>query len=83
MENTVQHDWFATRLMNGDKDLTNLIADDIIPANSTLESPEFYKEKNKVKEIFTDDNGNFDDEKFNNFYNQMKLEYDYLKAIGK
>lgn len=81
MENTVQHDWFATRLMNGDKDLTNLIADDIIPANSTLESPEFYKEKNKVKEIFTDDNGNFDDEKFNNFYNQMKLEYDYLKAI--
>ena len=24
---------------------------------------------------------NFDDEKFNNFYNQMKLEYDYLKAI--
>lgn len=81
MENTVKHDWFATRLMNGDKDLTNLIADDIIPANSTLESPEFYKEKNKVKEIFTDDNGNFDDEKFNNFYNQMKLEYDYLKAI--
>lgn len=81
MENTVQHDWFATRLMNGDKDLTNLIADDIVPANSTLESPEFYKEKNKVKEIFTDDNGNFDDEKFNNFYNQMKLEYDYLKAI--
>lgn len=81
MENTVQHDWFATRLMNGDKDLTNLIADDIVPANSTLESPEFYKEKNKVKEIFTDDNGNFDDVKFNNFYNQMKLEYDYLKAI--
>lgn len=81
MENTVQHDWFATRLMNGDKDLTNLIADNIVPANSTLESPEFYKEKNKVKEIFTDDNGNFDDEKFNNFYNQMKLEYDYLKAI--
>ena len=81
MENTVQHDWFATRLMNGDKDVTNLIADDITPANSTLESPEFYKEKNKVKEIFTDDNGNFDDAKFNNFYNQMKLEYDYLKAI--
>lgn len=65
-----ENDWFAANLGNPDfspedfKSIGGLSID-----NTQFLSREEYKNKPKVKEIFTDENGKFDENKFNNFYN--------------
>ena len=65
-----ENDWFAANLGNPDfspedfKSIGGLSID-----NTQFLSKEEYKNKPKVKEIFTDENGKFDENKFNNFYN--------------
>ena len=64
-----ENDWFAANLGNPDfspedfKSIGGLSID-----NTQFLSKEEYKNKPKVKEIFTDENGKFDENKFNNFY---------------
>lgn len=54
MENNAKtNDWFASRLLNDDKDPAFLLTEGITPLNSKMETPEFYKNKTKVKERFT------------------------------
>jgi hypothetical protein len=82
MENTQQPDWFATRMLNNDKGIDFFIAEGITPATSKLETPDFYRNKRKVQETFTKDDGSFDEQAFNNFYQSMAIEYSYLNAIN-
>lgn len=79
---TKPHDWFATRLLNPTKGIETLIVGNITPETAMLETRDKYKNTNKVKEIFTDDNGNFLEEEFNKFYDQIALEYAYLSSIN-
>lgn len=82
MENNAKtNDWFASRLLNDDKDLAFLLTEGITPLNSKMETPEFYKNKTKVKERFTKDNGDFDEDTFNKFYTAISKEFEYLSAI--
>ena len=80
--NTKTNDWFATRLLNSDKDPVALIGEGITPLNSTLETPDFYKEKAKVQQMFVNDEGKFDESKFNEVYNSIAHEFEYLSAIN-
>lgn len=83
MENNIKtNDWFATRILNNDKDPVNLIESGITPINSTLQSPDFYKNKTKVQQMFVNDEGKFDEDKFNNVYNSIAHEFEYLSAIN-
>lgn len=79
--NTKTNDWFASRLLNDDKDPAFLLTEGITPLNSKMETPEFYKNKTKVKERFTKDNGDFDEDTFNKFYTAISKEFEYLSAI--
>lgn len=82
MENNAKtNDWFASRLLNNDKDPAFLLTEGITPLTSKMETPEFYKNKTKVKERFTKDNGDFDEDTFNKFYTAISKEFEYLSAI--
>ena len=81
-QNTQLTDWFAARMLNEDKGLDFFIAEGITPATSKLESPDFYKNKRKVQEKFVKEDGSFDEQAFNNFYQSMAVEYSYLNAIN-
>lgn len=82
MENNAKtNDWFASRLLNDDKDPAFLLTEGITPLNSKMETPEFYKNKTKVKERFTKDNRDFDEDTFNKFYTAISKEFEYLSAI--
>lgn len=75
------NDWFAARLLNDDKDPAALLVEGINPTNSSLQTPEFYKGKAKVQEAFKKDDGSFDNDTFNKFYDQISKEYEYLSAV--
>lgn len=81
MEKVNTNDWFATRLLNTDKSLEFILSEGINSQNSELKDKDFYKNKNKVQEIFKKDDGNFDEDAFNNFYDNISKEYSYLSAI--
>lgn len=81
--NTIkQYDWFATRFMNPEKGVDALIVENITPENSKMETRDVYRKKAKVQEMFTDENGNFMEGKFNDYYDQLAFEYAYFSAIN-
>ncbi len=61
------NDWFATLMYNQPSSFEEVIANGITPDNSSIQSADYYKELEPVKEVFTKD-GKFDDVAFNNFY---------------
>ncbi len=81
MENNKTHDWFATRLLNEDKGLTVLLEEGVTPLTSNLQAPDFYKGKTKVQEAFMKPDGNFDDDAFTRYYDDVSKEYEYLSSI--
>ena len=77
-----EHDLFAARMLNPDKGLSYFVAEEGLSSQNTqLEGKEFYKNKEKVKEFFTDDSGKFNQEEFDKFYKQISLEYSYLNNM--
>lgn len=76
-----QHDWGATRLLNPDKQIDFLLNEGINPTNATLQSREYYKNTRKVQETFSKEDGTLDEKQFNAWYDNIALEYDYLKNI--
>lgn len=81
MENIKVHDWFASRFLNPNKDPMALISEGITPNTADIKDRDFYKSKEKVKEAFKTDSGEFDEEKYNKTYDQFFAEYSYLSAI--
>ena len=81
MENPKINDWFATRLLNNDKSIYFLLSEGINTANSELQDRDFYKNKNKVQAAFKKEDGKFDEDAFNAFYDNISKEYTYLSAI--
>lgn len=75
------NDWFAARLLNDDKDPAALLVEGINPTNASLQVADFYKNKPKVQEAFKKEDGSFDNDLFNKFYEQVSKEYEYLSAV--
>ena len=61
-------DWVAVQLQNGNKNFNDLSAMGVDPSNTTLQSADFYKQQPKIKETFKNQDGSFDNDKFNAFY---------------
>ena len=80
MSNT--NDWFAARLLNSDKPIDFLVTEGIDASNSTMQDKDFYKSKAKVQEAFKKDDGTFDQDKFDKFYNDCSNELGYLSSIN-
>ena len=62
------NDIFVSVLTDPSASITNLMASGLNVDNTGLLSPEQYKQSDFVKKQFTDQNGKFQDDKFNQAY---------------
>ena len=76
------NDWVATLLSNGDNlSMQDIIANGITPNNTAIQSEDYYKNIDQVRAKFTDENGNFDEVKYDNFYRSALSTYnDYANG---
>ena len=63
-----QNDWLATLYYNPNLDLSDLKKLDITPDNTEFKSAAEYKNMSQIAEIFKNEDGQFDDNKFSAFY---------------
>ena len=88
MEETKRNDFFATLINNPDLTIKDLKDNDITPDNSSLLSKDEYKNMEAVKNCseFLDDNGKFDDNKFDEYYKSAQIlynNYDQVELLQK
>lgn len=73
-----QNDWLAANINNPGYDVGDFKAVGLDTDNTQLLSEEEYKNKSLIKKRFTKDDGEFDDEKFHEFYENMAQLYNVL-----
>lgn len=64
-----KNDWVATLFFNQDKSLQELADLGFTVSNSDIKDASYYKSKPEIQQAFVNDKGEFDNVKFNNFYN--------------
>ena len=64
-----KNDWVATLFFNQDRSLQELADLGFTVNNSDIKDSGYYKTKPEIQQAFTNDKGEFDNVKFNNFYN--------------
>ena len=80
-ENVKEFDWLASLVKNPDLGIDDFKKIGINPDNAELKSKSDYENLPQVKEAFKDNNGNFDKEAFNKFYdNALWLYNNYATA---
>lgn len=76
-------------VQNQDFSYDDLISAGLNSSNTELKDKDTYKRSEKVQELFKNDSGQFDEVKFNNFYNTASIFYnqmatsDYNKSVEK
>ena len=75
MNELKKNDFFAILVKNQDLNITDLRDNGITPENSALLSKNDYKSMPQVQEAFKDDNGKFDEKKFNIAYDNAQILY--------
>ena len=77
-----KNDWIAINLNSGeDVSLDSLSAYGINPDNTGLQSEDYYKSIKQVRDVFTNEDGTFNDSKFHDFYESAKRSYnDYQQS---
>ena len=76
------NDIFVSVLTDPSASITNLMASGLNVDNTGLLSPEQYKQSDFVKKQFTDQNGKFQDDKFNQAYQAAALRYQAMSGIS-
>ena len=74
MENK-KNDWFATLLFQPNMTLQDFANNDITPDNTSINTREYYKNIPEVIDAFKNENGQFDKNKFNRFYQSALTVY--------
>ena len=80
MNELKKNDFFATLVKNQDLSITDLRDNGITPENSALLSKSDYKSMPQVQEAFKDDNGKFDEKKFNAAYDNAHILYAHFAS---
>ena len=70
-----KNDWLATLFFSPDKSIQDLADYGITTDNSSLQNRDYYKNIPAIQEAFTDDRGNFDNAKYNKFYDDALYLY--------
>lgn len=80
MENK-KNDWFATLLFQPNMTLQDFANNDITPDNTSINTREYYKNIPQVIEAFKNEKGQFDETKFDTFYQSALSVYnDYANS---
>lgn len=72
------NDMFAAIMQTPDLTLFDLVKSNIMPENTQLLGKDFYKNNDVVKDIFKDNDGNFNEIAFDNAYNKAAETYSQL-----
>ena len=80
-EVTKPNDIFASVLLNPTADIPDMLANGVNGANTGLLAADDYKKSKFVQQAFTNKDGVFDTEKFNNVYNFAQQKYNELQAV--
>lgn len=75
-----QHDWVATLFFQPDKSLEDIVNLGITPDNASIKERDYYKEIPAIQEAFKTDEGRFDENKFNNFYQSALMLYNQVET---
>ena len=67
--------WLATLFFQPDKSVQDIVNLGITPDNSSLQDREYYKNIPEVIDAFKNENGQFDENKFNRFYQSALTVY--------
>lgn len=70
-----KNDWLATLFFSPDKSIQDLADLGITTDNSSLQDREHYKNIPAIQDAFKTNDGNFDNEKYNSFYNDVLYLY--------
>ena len=73
--NVKQGDWMATVLSNQNTTVEDFIDNGVNTTNTVLQSRDYYKDKPKIKKIFSNSDGSFDERNYNKFYDQALKSY--------
>lgn len=63
-----RHDWLATIINQPQFDFEDMQEHGITPDNTTIKSRDYYKSLPQIQQLFSDKDGKFDEETFNNYY---------------
>ena len=80
-EVTKPNDIFASVLLNPSADIPDMLANGVNGTNTGLLAADDYKKSKFVQQAFTNKEGVFDTEKFNNVYNFAQQKYNELQAV--
>lgn len=70
-----KNDWLATLFFSPDKSIQDLANYGITTDNSSLQNRDYYKSIPAIQEAFIDNHGNFDNAKYNKFYDDVLYLY--------
>lgn len=73
-----EHDWFLENMINSDFTNSEFKTIGLDANNTSLQDPDFYKNNPKIREHFTNENGNFDEQAFNQVYQKALFSYNTL-----
>ena len=79
-ENTKEFDWFAARVKNPDLTISDFKRIGITPDTAEFKSREEYENLPQVRDAFRSEDGEFDKETFNKFYDNALLLYNNYAA---
>ena len=65
-----KRDWFGLYYQNQNANYTDYLQNGISPKDVVLQDKDSYKKNDKIVQAFTDNEGKFNNEAFDNFYNQ-------------
>ena len=65
-----KRDWFGLYYQNQNANYTDYLQNGISPKDVILQDKDSYKKNDKIVQAFTDNEGKFNNEAFDNFYNQ-------------
>lgn len=72
---TEKRDWFGLYYQNQNANYTDFLQNGIAPNDVVLNDKNTYKKNDKIIQAFTDNEGKFNEEAFDNFYNQALSSY--------
>ena len=73
-----KYDLFTNMVQNQDFSYDDLVSAGLNSSNTELKDKDTYKRSEKVQELFKNDSGQFDEVKFNNFYNTASIFYNQM-----
>ena len=75
-----QHDWVATLFFQPDKSLEDIVNLGVTPETASIKDRSYYREIPQIQEAFKNEQGDFDENKFNNFYQSALMLYNQVET---